>query len=42
MSNSNPLNTESTHTSAIAPTPTPAAEMPEMILMALCDFLEKR
>jgi len=26
----------------MVPTPTPAAEIPEIILMALCDFLENR
>jgi hypothetical protein len=35
ISDSKPLNTDKTQTKAIAPTPTPAAEIPEIILIAL-------
>ena len=41
-SDSMPLNTDMTHTIAIAPTAMPADEMPVMMLTALCDFFEKR
>jgi len=36
------LKTDITQTSAMVPTATPAAEIPEMTLMVLCDFFEKR
>ena len=39
---SKPLKTESTTISAIVPTQTPTAEIMEIMLIALCDFLEKR
>ncbi len=37
-----PLNTERVHTKASVANATPQTEMPEMMLMAWCDFLEKR
>ena len=37
-----PLNTERVHTSASVANATPHTEMPEMILMVLCFFFEKR
>ena len=37
-----PLNTESVHTRANVAKATPQTEMAEMMLMALCDFFEKR
>ena len=37
-----PLNADNTIINAIVPTHTPVTEIPEMILIALCDFLEIR
>jgi hypothetical protein len=42
ISDSKPLNTDNTHTKAMVPIATPDAEMPDMIFMALCDFLENK
>jgi len=39
---SKPLNTDSTMISAIVPTVTPTTEIPEMMLMMLCDFFANR
>lgn len=41
-SNSKPLKIDNTITKAMVPIATPAEDMPEITLMALCDFLEKR
>jgi hypothetical protein len=41
-SDSKPLKTDKTTIRAIVPIATPIAEIPEITLMALCDFLEKR
>jgi hypothetical protein len=38
----NPFITESAHTNAIVDTITPQTDTNEMMLIALCDFLEKR
>jgi hypothetical protein len=42
INNSKPLKTDKTTTKAIVPIATPVAEMPEMTLMALCDFFENK
>ena len=39
---SKPLNTERTTTRAIVPMVTPATEIPEMMLITLCDFFDFR
>ena len=36
------MKTDSTHTKAAVPMDTPAAEIAEITLIALCDFFEKR
>jgi hypothetical protein len=36
------LNTDSTHTNAAVTTATPAAEMPDMMLITLCDLRENK
>jgi hypothetical protein len=41
-SDSNPLNTERTTIRAMVPTMIPIAEIPEITLIMLCDFLEIR
>jgi len=42
ITDSKPLKTDNTHTRAIVPIATPIAEMAEMTLIALCDFLENK
>jgi hypothetical protein len=38
----NPLNTDKAQTNAVVATTTPHTDTMEMMLMALCDFFEKR
>jgi len=42
MRSSKPLNTDKTIISAAVPIVTPSTDIIEMILMARCDFLEKK